>query len=771
MNRLHWLLILPLTGVLPAQDAPLSGEAIYAKHCASCHGKNGEGDPEEVDEPLQGERTLVSLARYIDRKMPEDDPDILNADESKRVAEYIYGAFYSAEARAKHSPPPKAAFARLTNRQFRESIADLLGGFGKPTAPGEGKGLKAQYFDSDGMNKKARKAFDREDRELAFDFAEGPPAEGMKADQFSIAWDGSLLAPATGWYEFKLVTPNGARLYLNGDQQEGDGNFRDDSGAKRQPAFIDAWVSSGAEVRETKARIFLLGGRAYPLRLDYFKYLDKRGLLRVEWKAPRGEWEILAAPYLSPARAARVAVVSTDFPADDASEGYERGTGVSKDWHEATTKAAIEVSNQVLSRLSRLSGVKPDDPDRSNKLKGFISAFAGRAFRRPLSEENRRLYVEKPFEGVSPEQGVKRAVILILKSPRFLYPELGGETDGFTVASRLALGAWDSLPDQVLLEAAKAGQLRTPDQVKAQARRMIADPRAKAKANEFFQRWLKLDADGDLRKDPKDFPGFDAALVADLRRSLEWFVERVVWSGNSDYRELILADYLLFNERLAKFYGVPVPEGGGFQAVKCDPAQRAGVMTHPYLLAKLAHPDTTSPIHRGVFATRNLLGGILKPPPEAIAFENHKFDPKMTMREKVSEMTRNKACMTCHETINPLGFTLENFDAVGRYRTTEGERRIDPEADYQTLEGETLRLRGPRDLANHAAESAGARRGFIRQLFQYALKQNPAVYGHDTVSRLDAAFTASGQNVRELLVEINALAAMRGMPGPDQASR
>jgi hypothetical protein len=764
-------LILLLTGFLPAQDAPLSGEAIYAKHCASCHGKNGEGDPDEVDEPLQGERNLVSLARYIDRKMPEDDPDILNADESKRVAEYIHGAFYSAEARAKHSPPPKAAFARLTNRQFRESVADLLGSFGKPTAPGEGKGLKAQYFDSDGMNKKARKALEREDRELAFDFGEDPPAEGMKSDQYSIAWDGSLLAPATGWYEFKLVTPNGARLYLNGDQQEGDGNFRDDSGAKRQPAFIDAWVSSGAEVRETRSRVFLLGGRAYPLRLDYFKYLDKRGMLRVEWKPPRGEWEVLAAPYLSPARAARVAVVSTDFPADDASEGYERGTGVSKDWHEATTKAAIEVSNQVLSRLSRSSGVKPDDPDRSNKLKGFISTFAGRAFRHPLSEENRRVYVEKPFEGVSPEQGVKRAVILILKSPRFLYPELGGETDGFTVASRLALGAWDSLPDQALLEAAKAGQLHTPEQVKAQARRMIADPRAKAKANEFFQRWLKLDADGDLRKDPKDFPGFDAALVADLRRSLEWFVERVVWSEKSDYRELILADYLLFNERLAKFYGTPVPENGGFQPVKCDPAQRAGVMTHPYLLAKLAHPDTTSPIHRGVFATRNLLGGVLKPPPEAIAFENHKFDPKMTMREKVSEMTRNKACMTCHETINPLGFTLENFDAVGRYRTTEGERKIDPEADYQTLEGETLRLKGPRDLANHAAESASARRGFIRQLFQYALKQNPAVYGHNTVSRLDAAFTASNQNVRELLVEINALAAMRGLPGPDQASR
>ncbi|HEY1122304.1 MAG TPA: c-type cytochrome, partial [Haloferula sp.] len=103
MRRLACLLLPGLTGVLPAQDAdaPASGEAIYAEHCATCHGKHGEGDPDEVDEPLQGERSLPSLSRYIDRKMPEDKPELLNAEESQRVAEFIYGAFYSAEARAK----------------------------------------------------------------------------------------------------------------------------------------------------------------------------------------------------------------------------------------------------------------------------------------------------------------------------------------------------------------------------------------------------------------------------------------------------------------------------------------------------------------------------------------------------------------------------------------------------------------------------------------------------------------------------------------------
>ena len=116
------------------------------------------------------------------------------------------------------------------------------------------------------MNKKEQLVLDRKDAALSFDFAERPPVDGINADQFCIAWSGSLLAPATGWYEFKISTPNGARLYLNGEAQQDEGNKRDDNDSKRQPALIDAWVSTGETVRESTARVFLLGGRAYPLR-------------------------------------------------------------------------------------------------------------------------------------------------------------------------------------------------------------------------------------------------------------------------------------------------------------------------------------------------------------------------------------------------------------------------------------------------------------------------------------------------------------------------
>ena len=751
-----------LAGSLSAEPGASTGEAVYHQHCASCHGKNGEGVEEEYDEPLRGERSLASLARYIDRNMPDDEPHLVNGEEARQVAEYIMGAFYSTAAQAAR-PLPKRAFARLTNRQFRESVADLFGSFQNPLPPGESTGLRAQYFQSKGMNKKEQLVLDRKDAALSFDFADRAPVDGINADQFCIAWSGSLLAPATGWYEFKISTPNGARLYLNGEAQQDEGNKRDDNDSKRQPALIDAWVSTGETVRESTARVFLLGGRAYPLRFDYFKYQEKTGMVRLEWKAPQGSWEVLAAPYLSPATAGHVTCVSTDFPADDASEGFERGSGVSKAWNEAVSAAAVDVANQVLVRLPLLTGINANDPDRVPRLKAFLQTLAERAFRRPLDDSMKQLYIDRHFAGdAPPEQAVKRAVILLLESPRFLYPEIGKAKDDFTAATRLALGMWDSLPDAILLDAAKTGKLRDSGQIREQAQRMAADPRAKAKLNSFFQHWLKLDGDADLQKDPTEFPGFDAAVVADLRRSLELFVEQVVWSEKSDYRELIQADYLLFNERLANYYNFPWPGGEGFQPVKSDSAPRSGVLTHPFLLARLAHADSTSPIHRGVFITRNLLGGILKAPPEAIAFDKQRFDPQMTMREKIVELTRNNNCMSCHDTINPLGFSLENFDAIGRYRTAEADKPINAESEYFTIEGDLLQLRGPRDVARHAVESVSARKGFIRQMFQSLIKQSPAVYGLDTLDNLDQTFTSSGFNVHRLFIEINTLAAAQG---------
>src|SRR5258708_33833192 len=255
----------------------------------------------------------------------------------------------------------------------------------------------------------------------------------------------------------------------------------------------------------------------------------------------------------------------------------------------------------------------------------------------------------------------------------------------------------------------------------AQATRMMGDPRTKAKLRGFFHYWLELERAEAISKDPKSFPEFDAQVLADLRTSLALFLDQVVWSEHSDYRELLQANYLLLNGRLAKLYGKSA-DGDGFQRVHFDPHQRAGVVTHPYLLAAFASSKATSPIHRGVFLTRTIVGMTLKPPPMAVAFEDAKFDAHLTMREKITELTKNTSCMGCHATINPLGFSLENYDAIGRWRTSENNRPINAVSNFATDEGETIRLTGSRDLGKFAAENPGGHRAFIHQLFHHTLK-------------------------------------------------
>ncbi|NJN06114.1 MAG: DUF1588 domain-containing protein [Rhodobacteraceae bacterium] len=414
--------------------------------------------------------------------------------------------------------------------------------------------------------------------------------------------------------------------------------------------------------------------------------------------------------------------------------------------------------------MNTLADTKSDATNRVEKLKEFCTTFAERAFRRPLSPELKATLVDGQFaDGVAPESAVKRVVMLVLTSPRFLYPELPGPVDDYTIAARLALAMWDSLPDAALREAAaRGGDSYAGIKCGPRPGGCWTDHRAGTKLREFFHHWLALEEAGDITKDHQAFPDFDEALLADLHTSLEKFVEHVVWSDASDYRQLLEADYLFLNPRLAKFYGAETNATDGFTLVEFDAQQRAGIFTHPLLLSAFSYHKSTSPIHRGVFLTRNVFGRFLKPPPMAIEFMDDRFDPSLTMREKVTQLTSKDACMGCHVTINPLGFSLENYDAVGRYRTMDNDKPVDPESDYTTPEGQVLRLRGPRDLADHAVTSADARRGFVRQMFQQTVKQAPVAYGENTLKELDTRFVDSGYHIRNLLVDVVVTAATHG---------
>ncbi len=761
------LLVAPDTGFAAETAAKHPGAVIYEKMCLECHGADGQGVDGKYDEPLVGNRTLEALARKIEKTMPEEKVGTCVGEDAKQVAAYIYEEFYSVAAQARKNRPTKDLL-RLTIGQYRNSVTDIVGrfrngpGFDRPLNPEAGlrgsyRGFEHPKPPEPGQEvkkgepaKKTPYKFDRVDPNVRFHFgADSPDREKMISEEFQARWDGSVIAEETGLYEFIIKTENGVRFWVNNDQK----------------ALIDAWVSSGPEVKEEKKSLFLLGGRAYRIMLELIKFKDKSASVELWWKPPHGALELIPQEALRTDRTNHLMVVETNFPADDRSVGYERGSSISKAWDQATTNAAIATAEHVDDYLDRMAGTKPDAPDRDEKYRKFAQAFVEFAFRRPLTDTQKQLFIDSHFKAAkSSKLAVKRAVLFALKSPQFLYPVLSEkeQPDDFDVASRLALALWDSIPDRKLYQAAAEGKLRTRDQIRSHAQRMLADGRTKAKLHGFFHHWLDLEHAEHASKDPKVFPGFDENVLADLRHSLLHFIDDVVWKEKSDYRELLKADYVLLNERLGKIYGKPV-KGSEFQRVAFDPKQRAGIVTHPYLLSSMAYSRQTSPIHRGVFLTRNIVGMSLKAPPMAVTFDESHFNPAFTMREKVTELTRNNACMSCHSTINPLGFSLENFDAIGRWRVQDNNKPVDPHGEFSDEQGQTVRLSGPRDIVNYVADNAAGHRAFIRNLFHHTVKQQIACYGGQVMEDLQRGFAASGCHIQKLLLDIAMVSVLEGV--------
>ena len=299
---------------------------------------------------------------------------------------------------------------------------------------------------------------------------------------------------------------------------------------------------------------------------------------------------------------------------------------------------------------------------------------------------------------------------------------------------------------------------------------MVQDPRSRQKLHSFFHYWLKSNHAAEAPRTKSLFPEFDHAMVADLKTSLELYLSDVVWSEKSDFRDLFLADYLYVNNRLAKFYGLEENTseqskdmGERFYRVKVDSNERAGILTHPYLMSGLAYHKDSSPIHRGVFVAQQLLGRRLRQPPNDVKPLTEEFNPEMTTRQRVEHQTKETACMNCHTVINPLGFSLENFDAVGRFRTEEKAKPIDVSSVYTTPEGEHVELNGPRDLAEFLAENEMAQRCFVQQVFNHYAKQPIEAYGTDQLERLHKQFVDNGFNVQQLLVDITLVAVNHGL--------
>ena len=327
----------------------------------------------------------------------------------------------------------------------------------------------------------------------------------------------------------------------------------------------------------------------------------------------------------------------------------------------------------------------------------ILSTLARRAYRRPAIAADLDTLLEFYEEGRAAgdfDAGIEMALRRLLVSPEFLFrierdPEGAAPNAAYRIsdpelASRLSFFLWSSIPDDELIAAAAAATLRDPGVLERQVRRMLADPRAEALVTNFAAQWLYLRNLPAVSPDFIVFPDFDETLRRALREETELFFDSIIREDRS-VLDLLTADYTFLNERLAKHYGIPNVYGSHFRRIDLPPGSpRGGLLGQGSILAVTSYATRTSPVVRGKWILENLLGTPPPPPPANVPpLSDEGSDAVLSMRERMVEHRRNPVCASCHAIMDPIGLSLENFDAIGRYRNrTAGFEPLDVEGSF-----------------------------------------------------------------------------------------
>jgi hypothetical protein len=321
--------------------------------------------------------------------------------------------------------------------------------------------------------------------------------------------------------------------------------------------------------------------------------------------------------------------------------------------------------------------------------------LARRAFSRPVTNEEvdglMHFVEQAQARGQSIDQGMQLALEAVLVSPGFLFRiEPAGSLDDFQFASRLSYFLWSSMPDDELFQLAQQHRLRDPETLRAQIHRMLLDPKSRALVENFGGQWLQTRNLDSLQPDPVKFPEFTSDLRRDMQQEAQLFFRSII-HDDRPIADFLSANYTFLNQRLAAFYGIPNVEGPQFRRVDLPPdSHRGGILTEAGVLTVSSYPARTSPVLRGKWILENLLDSAPPPPPPNVPkLDETALGSAATVRQRLEQHRANPACKGCHARMDILGFSLENYDAIGRWRTHEGDLPIDagdgPDALKQLL--------------------------------------------------------------------------------------
>jgi hypothetical protein len=466
---------------------------------------------------------------------------------------------------------------------------------------------------------------------------------------------------------------------------------------------------------------------------------------------------------------------ANQFPPEDFVNGFKDqydAQSLSPLLAEAYSTAAEKLARNAFRNgdSQRLVPCRPS-PDCAETL---IRRFGLRAFRRPLDAPEVRRYARLFARAPDFQEGARLVVEAMLQSPNFLFrleDTPRPEWKPYAAASRLSYALWDTMPDEHLMDAASRGQLSTPAGIEKTARRMLQDPRAHDALDEFVSQWLRFDRMLTSSRDRRRYRNFSRETAIAMTEEARRFVGDLVWNGRN-FMDAFTANYGFVNADLAAIYGVPAP-ATEFERVAFPPeSERAGLLGQALFLALSAKPDDTSLTGRGLFVREQFLCQHVPPPPAGV---NTNLAPSteahpQTNRDRMSEHVANKFCATCHNLIDPIGFGLEKFDAVGArrdkyellFRTSYHEpEKHAPKKVVLPMDTKgwvaglpNSEFTSPRGLGVILARSPQCQECMVKQYFRYIAGRGETPADYDVIRRTAEDFRSSGFHFKELIVSL-----------------
>jgi hypothetical protein len=670
------------------------------EHCFDCHGPDtqeaeiGFHDYQDLAKVTADQKTWTRVLQMIQTGvMPPDDAPQPKPAERRRIARELEKILFNVDCDA--SPDPgRVTIRRLNRAEYNNTVRDLLGVTFRP----------ADDFPSDDVGA----GFDNIGEVLTL-----PPLLLEK-----------YLAAAERIAEQTIVAD--PRAFIKSQRQDrrqlkSDGQTSYDNERRRWTIASTGSVSAeftlprdGEYVLRVEARATLAGDE--PAQLELRLGERKIKVFDVNAVSSRGTYQVRATAQAGEQRVS--AHFLNDFYDPDAADADRRDRNLIIEAFEIDGPVDVRPEDYPESHRRLILSRPSDQTPAREAIRQNLFPIVGRAFRRPATEEEVAAYLRLAeaamSDGDSFEQAMQVALTAVLVSPQFLFRIESGplapraetvsrsetttvvELDDYELATRLSYFLWSSMPDGELFAAAAAGKLKDPAAREQHIRRMLADPKSDALVQNFAIQWLNLRLLDGVTPDPQAFPAFSPALKADMRRETELFIGAVIREDRS-VLEFLDGQFTFVNERLAKHYGIAGVEGDEFQRVSFADNKRAGVLTHASVLTLTSNPARTSPVKRGKWILENLLGSPPPdPPPDVPELEaTQRAKPGLSLRQQLEVHRTNAVCASCHKTMDQLGFGLENFDAIGRWRDKDGELAIDASGELPGGQ----RFKSPGELA------------------------------------------------------------------------